>query len=134
MKDVSSLENEKQDTGEETMLEEQDKDEEVVKMKDGEVMEEEEEEKVVVEENAPSETQAGKDSEVQEVTGKEEQPAGSTAVDVKVEAEKVPEKEESDEDHLQNRFVKIICDCFIVLTLISTSHIMCFSKVSQPRT
>ncbi|XP_034428755.1 ubiquitin thioesterase otulin isoform X1 [Hippoglossus hippoglossus] len=101
LKDVSSLENNKQDTGEETMLEEQNKVEDVAKMKEDEVMEEEEEEKVV-EENASSETQAAKDSEMQEITGKEEQPAGSTAADVMVEVETVPEKEESDEAHLQN--------------------------------
>ncbi|CAB1448663.1 unnamed protein product [Pleuronectes platessa] len=103
LKDVSSLENDRQDTGEETKLEEQDEDEDVAKMKDDEVKEEEEEKKEVeVEENAPSETQAVKDSQMQEVTGKEEQPEGSTAADVQVEVETVPEKEESDEAHLQD--------------------------------
>ncbi|XP_060949499.1 glutamic acid-rich protein [Limanda limanda] len=101
LKDVSSLEKDKQDTVEETKLEEQDKDENVAKMKDDEAKEEEKEEKEV-EENAPSETQVAKDSEMQEVTVKEEQLAGSTATDVQVEVETIPEKEESDEAHLQD--------------------------------
>nr|XP_019943365.1 PREDICTED: uncharacterized protein LOC109629843 isoform X1 [Paralichthys olivaceus] len=93
LKDVSSSENDKQDTGEETMLKEQDKDGDVPQTKEDDVMEEE---------NAPSETPAGKDSEMQEVTGKEEQLAGSAAADVEVEVETVTEKEESAEAHLQN--------------------------------
>ncbi|GAA6215123.1 ubiquitin thioesterase otulin [Lates japonicus] len=93
LKEVASSGNVKQDFGEETMLRVQDKDGDVSKWKEEDVMKEEAE-------NTPSETepQAGKDAEVQEVTGKEEQVAESTAANVKVEVE----KEDSAEDDPEN--------------------------------
>ncbi|XP_018549182.1 protein IWS1 homolog [Lates calcarifer] len=93
LKEVASSGNVKQDTGEETMLRVQDKDGDVSKGKEEDMMKDEAE-------NTPSETepQAGKDAEVQEVTGKEEQVAESTAANVKVEVE----KEDSAEDDLEN--------------------------------
>ncbi|XP_071340996.1 histone acetyltransferase KAT6B-like [Trachinotus anak] len=96
-KEVTSLDTIKQDIGEEMMLKEQEKDGDVPKAKEDDVMKEEAE-------SAPSETetQAGNDPEIQEVTGKEEQPAGSSATDVKVEVAPVPEKEDSAEDDLGN--------------------------------
>ncbi|XP_022622751.1 uncharacterized protein LOC111237798 [Seriola dumerili] len=94
-KEVTSLENTKQDIGEEMMPKVQDKD--VPKAKEDDVMNSEAG-------NAPSgtETQAGNDAEIQEVTEKEEQLAGSTATDVKVEVLPVTEKEDSAEDDLGN--------------------------------
>ncbi|XP_042366233.1 uncharacterized protein LOC121960537 [Plectropomus leopardus] len=95
--EVTSLENIRQDVGAEMMLKGQDKDEDVP-----EVTEVDERKKEV--ENAPAEveTHAGKDAEVQEVTGEEEQLAGSKSADVKAEETPATVKEESAEDGLSN--------------------------------
>lgn len=112
-KEVTSSENIEQDIGKEIMLKMHDKDGDVPKAKEDDVMKEEAE-------NALTETNT-QDAEIQEVTGKEEQLAGSTATDVNVEVVTVTEKEDSAEDDLGNRFVKIIFGCIIVWNLISTS-------------
>lgn len=92
------MENIKQDAGEEMMLKGQDKDGDVPEVKEYDEMKEG---------NAPAEAeaQAGKDAEIQEVTGEEEQLAGSTSTDVKADVLPVTEKEDSAEDGLGNRFV-----------------------------
>lgn len=92
-KEVTSLENIRQDIGEGMMPKEQDKEEGDPKVED-EIEEEEE--------SAHSEGEAGKDAEVQEVTGKEEQLAGSMPNDVKADEIPVTEEEDSDEDDLGN--------------------------------
>lgn len=82
----------------------QDKDGDVPKAKEDDERKEE-----VESAPAEAETQAGKDVEVQEVTGEEEQPAGSTSTDEKAEEIPVTEKEDSAaEDGLGNRFVMIL--------------------------
>ncbi|XP_040921290.1 uncharacterized protein LOC121200215 [Toxotes jaculatrix] len=90
-KEVTSLESIKQDVGEEMMDKVHNKDGDVPKAKEDDVMREKTE-------NSPSETktQAEKDAEIQEVTGKEEQVAGSTATDVKVEV--VPREDPTEDD------------------------------------
>ncbi|XP_044031756.1 uncharacterized protein LOC122866329 [Siniperca chuatsi] len=92
-KEVTSLENIKQDIMEEMMLKGQDKDGDVPQAKEDDEMKEEAE-------NAPTEaeTQAGKDAEIQEGTGKEEQLAGGTSTDVKADKIPVTEKEDSAEE------------------------------------
>lgn len=99
-KEVTSLENIKQDIGEEIIPKVQDEDGDVpeAKEEDDEMKEEEEVESAPTE----AETPAGKDAEIQEVTGKEEHLAGSISTDVK--AEDTPATEEA-EDGLGNRFV-----------------------------
>ncbi|XP_049420928.1 uncharacterized protein LOC125881692 [Epinephelus fuscoguttatus] len=97
-KEVTSLESIKQDVGEEIMPKGQDKDGDVPKAKEDDERKEE-----VESAPAEAETQAGKDVEVQEVTGEEEQPAGSTSTDEKAEEIPVTEKEDSAaEDGLGN--------------------------------
>ncbi|XP_039983216.1 uncharacterized protein LOC120790033 [Xiphias gladius] len=93
-KEVTSSENIEQDIGKEIMLKMHDKDGDVPKAKEDDVMKEEAE-------NALTETNT-QDAEIQEVTGKEEQLAGSTATDVNVEVVTVTEKEDSAEDDLGN--------------------------------
>lgn len=92
LKEVTSLENTKQDIGEEIILKGQDKDGDVPKAKQGDEMKEEGE-------NASTDAQAGKDAEIQEVTGREEEPAGSPSADVKAD---VTEKEDSAQGGLRN--------------------------------
>ena len=98
--EVSSLESIEQDIGEEMMVKMRDKDGNAPKVAADDMMKEEAE-------NASAETET-QDAEIQEVTGKEEPLAGSTAADVKVEVEHVTEKENSAEDDLANRFVNIL--------------------------
>lgn len=94
------MENIKQDIGEEMMLKGQDKDGDVPKTEENDEMEEEVK-------NAPTEarSQAGRDAEIQEVTGKEEQLAGNSSTGVEADEISVPEKEASAEDGPGNRFV-----------------------------
>ncbi|XP_070784647.1 uncharacterized protein [Enoplosus armatus] len=96
-KEVTSLENIKQDIGEEIMLKGQDEDEDVPKAKEDDELKEDGE-------SAPTEvkTQAGNDAEIQEVAGKEEQLAGSTSTDVQADEIPVTKKEDPAEDGLGN--------------------------------
>ncbi|XP_058495642.1 uncharacterized protein LOC131466443 isoform X1 [Solea solea] len=99
LKEITSLENIRQDVGEEMLLKKQDG--------AGDAPKEEEKEdvmEVAVEENTASETVAlvAKDAETQEVTWKEEQLDESTATDVRVEVVSVTEKEDSTGTHLEN--------------------------------
>lgn len=100
------MENTEQDTGEEKVLKEHVKDGDVLKTPENGELEEEEE---VVVKNAPAEirSQAGKDAEVKEVTGKEEQLAGSSSTGVKAGEVSLPEKKASAEDGLGNRLVAL---------------------------
>lgn len=59
------------------------------------------------EEGAEAETQAGKDGEIQEVAGNEEQLTVSSSAGLKADEISVTEKEGSAEDGLGNRFVMI---------------------------
>ncbi|XP_073344265.1 uncharacterized protein [Pagrus major] len=93
-KELTSLENNKQDIGEETMPKGEEKDGDVPKAEENDELKEEAE-------NAPTETQAGKDAELQEVTEEEEQPASSSS-GVKPEEISVTEKGHSAEDGLGN--------------------------------
>ncbi|XP_036934633.1 uncharacterized protein LOC119008435 isoform X2 [Acanthopagrus latus] len=93
-KEVTALENNKQDIGEETMLKGEDKDGDVPKGKEKDEMMEEVE-------NAPTETQAGKDAELQEATeGEVEEPPASSSSGVKPEETSVAEKGQFAEDGL----------------------------------
>ncbi|XP_070708643.1 uncharacterized protein [Pempheris klunzingeri] len=94
-KDVTSLEDTKQDIGEETTTKAQEE--------DGDVPEVKEDDKVEAE-SAPTEaeTEAGKDAGIQEVTGKEEQPSGSSSTDVKADEAPVTEREDCAEGGLTN--------------------------------
>ncbi|XP_028425584.1 uncharacterized protein LOC114549467 [Perca flavescens] len=96
-KEVTSLESIKQDIGEEMMPKGQEKDRDVPKAKEDDEIKKEAE-------KAPTEaeTQAGKDSEIQEVTGKKEQLAGNTSTDVKADEIPVTERKDSAEDGLVN--------------------------------
>ncbi|XP_070841938.1 nucleolar and coiled-body phosphoprotein 1 [Chaetodon trifascialis] len=92
-KEVTSSESAKQDIGEEVMLKGQDKDGDVPKA----------EERSETEEEAGSvpteaEAQAGKDGEIQEVTGDEEQLTGSSSAGLKADETSVTEKKGSAED------------------------------------
>lgn len=101
-KEVTALENNKQDTGEETMLKGEDKDGDVPKAKENDEMMKEEAE------NAPTETQAWKDAERHEATEEEEEePPTSSSSGVKPEDTSVAEKGQSAEDGLGSRFVKM---------------------------
>lgn len=108
LEEVTSLENVKQDAGEETVLKVHNKDGDVSKASEDDVMKKEEAN------NTPSEAEIqdglGKD-------GKDEQVIGNG--DVKAEVVHVMEKEDAED--LGNRCVKIMCVSF------STSHIMCCS-------
>lgn len=101
-KEVTSSENIKQDIGEEMMLKGQDKDGDVPEVKEDDDMKEEAETA-----SAEAEAQAGKNAEIQEVTGEEEQLAVSTSADVKADELPVTEKDDSAEVGLGNRFVMI---------------------------
>ncbi|XP_035467661.1 uncharacterized protein LOC118287047 isoform X2 [Scophthalmus maximus] len=90
-------ENIKQDIGEEMMVKVQNKDVDVPKVEEEDVMEEE-----AKSASSETETSAGKDAEMQELTGKEEQLTWSTAADVTVELEPVTVKENSADTHLGN--------------------------------
>uniref|UniRef100_A0A8C9ZHN9 Uncharacterized protein n=1 Tax=Sander lucioperca TaxID=283035 RepID=A0A8C9ZHN9_SANLU len=94
-KEVTSLENIEQVIGEEMMPKGQEKDRDVPNAKDDDEIRKEAE-------KAPTEAEAlaGKDSEIQEVTGKKEQLARSTSTDVKADEIPVTEKEDSVEDGL----------------------------------
>ncbi|XP_032359531.1 uncharacterized protein LOC116672062 [Etheostoma spectabile] len=96
-KEVTSLENIKQDIGEEMMPKGQEKDQDVPKAKENDEIKKEAEKNPT-----EAETQAGKDSEIQEVTGKEEQLAGSTSTEGKADGIPVTEKDDSAEDGLGN--------------------------------
>lgn len=98
------MENTEQDTGEEKVLKGQVKDGDALKTPENGELEEE-----VVVKNAPAEARSptGKDAEVKEVTGKEEQLAGSSSTGVKAGEVSLPEKEASAEDGLGNRLVAL---------------------------
>ncbi|CAJ1082474.1 protein IWS1 homolog A [Xyrichtys novacula] len=89
-KEVAALESVQQDIDEEVNLKEQGKDEDVPGVKEEKEMKEE------------AETAAVKDTEVEEVTDKEEQLTEGTSADVKADETMRPEKEESPGDSLGN--------------------------------
>lgn len=108
LKEVTSLENVKQDAGKETALKVHDKDGDVSKASEDDVMKKEEAN------NTPSE------AEIQDglgQDGKDEQVVGNG--DIK--AEVVHVMEEEDEDDLGNRCVKIICGLNITFHLLLIS-------------
>ncbi|KAK9527604.1 hypothetical protein VZT92_014152 [Zoarces viviparus] len=88
-KEVTSLENTKQEIKEEMMVKGQDTEEDVPKFEEDEMKEE-------------AEVETGKDAEVQEVTGKEEEPAASSSPDVNAGEKPVIKEEESAEEGTGN--------------------------------
>lgn len=116
MKEVTLLENIKKDIVEEMMPKGQGEDGDVPEAKEADEMKAEAE-------DAPTEaeTQAGKDAESQEVTGKEEQLVGIISTDVKADEIPVTEKEDSAEDGLGNRFVMMFCFCELGVNI--TRHV-----------
>ncbi len=72
-----------------------------------------------------NETQVGKDAEIQEVTGEEEQLAGSSSTAAQAEETTVTEKEASAEDGMENRSVTMTFYQLFRVSLILTSHMKC---------
>ncbi|XP_068566099.1 retinitis pigmentosa 1-like 1 protein isoform X2 [Cebidichthys violaceus] len=91
-KEVTSLENTEQEIEEEMMVKGQDKEEDVPRVEEEEIKGEEEE----IKEEMEAET--GEDAEVQDVTGKEEQPAVSACPDVTAGEKPVGKEEDSAEE------------------------------------
>ncbi|XP_031705881.1 altered inheritance of mitochondria protein 21 isoform X2 [Anarrhichthys ocellatus] len=88
-KEVTSLENTKQEIEEEMMVKGQDTEEDVPKVEEDEIKEE-------------AEAETGKDAEIREVTGKEEQPAVSSSPDVNAGEKPVRKEEDSAEEGTGN--------------------------------